>query len=663
MGSAGLISMVSPTVSAITIAYIDSGVSPSLAATEPRLLLGYDYVNDDNEADDISDLQTGTSTAKILLGASTSLILPLKLTEPSSGWSLARGDAALSDILAQADIRVIDHHNLQPTSLNLLQQAVATGKVIVIQAGDGGQINPTHLARSVPLMSGGAIIVGGVDQNNLITDSSNRAGDMQAYYLVAPSTSPYTSLNSTEVAKSNTAAAAAVLIEAAPTLSSQQVVDILLSTATDLGAAGVDNIYGHGLLNIEAALLPLGVTNIGGNNSSGSGAGAFGAIAVAGAVAYALFGRSEQLQKTLIMDQYDRPYQLDLTARVPIAGQASTSSLLGFSRSSQRVASNTQTSILGFQQQSASVTETSNRLRLENRTEQSQNAANIVSLSQTHQYGNMGFTSVLNRSLNEPLGFGQSTSFGSIPTATLYSPYLALSGRGAGWVSSLRSDLSDSKHRQHKLGFALSPQQAKHEGAAQSVVYQNSVYDARGELGIQISFTHEDGALFGGASGGVLSVESASTLSTMVGGKLNLNPNWSLSGAYAIGRTEVKAARGSLLTNFSRLSSAASEIKLSGQSIFSAKDSIQFGIRQPISFTGGAIDLSVPTAVNASNEALFSDETLSLDDLGALQTTYEIRYQRPLSRRSSLSARWLKRQSKVEQQSVNGLSFIYSQQL
>ena len=48
--------------------------------------------------------------------------------------------------------------------------------------------------------------------------------------------------------------AAAVLQGAWPHLTAQNVVRILLDTATDLGDAGVDNIYGHGLVNLEAAV-------------------------------------------------------------------------------------------------------------------------------------------------------------------------------------------------------------------------------------------------------------------------------------------------------------------------------------------------------------------------------------------------------------------------
>ena len=54
--------------------------------------------------------------------------------------------------------------------------------------------------------------------------------------------------------------AAAVLKGAFPNLTARQVVDILLRTATDLGAPGTDPVYGRGLVNLARALQPIGPT-------------------------------------------------------------------------------------------------------------------------------------------------------------------------------------------------------------------------------------------------------------------------------------------------------------------------------------------------------------------------------------------------------------------
>ena len=52
--------------------------------------------------------------------------------------------------------------------------------------------------------------------------------------------------------------AAALLRHKFPNLNGSALKQVLLQTATDLGATGVDNIYGYGLLNIPNAMSPQG---------------------------------------------------------------------------------------------------------------------------------------------------------------------------------------------------------------------------------------------------------------------------------------------------------------------------------------------------------------------------------------------------------------------
>ncbi len=54
------------------------------------------------------------------------------------------------------------------------------------------------------------------------------------------------------------AGAAALLKQRFPLLTAKQIVDLMFATATDLGAPGTDAVYGRGLLNISAAMSPLG---------------------------------------------------------------------------------------------------------------------------------------------------------------------------------------------------------------------------------------------------------------------------------------------------------------------------------------------------------------------------------------------------------------------
>ena len=60
------------------------------------------------------------------------------------------------------------------------------------------------------------------------------------------------------MAAPHVAGAAALLSGYWLKLSAYQLSNIMLATATDLGAKGVDNSYGRVMLNVEAALKPVG---------------------------------------------------------------------------------------------------------------------------------------------------------------------------------------------------------------------------------------------------------------------------------------------------------------------------------------------------------------------------------------------------------------------
>ncbi len=106
-----------------------------------------------------------------------------------------------------------------------------------------------------------------------IADYSNICGITHDYCLMAPGTrilgavsninindvdgienQKYADFTGSSMASAHVSGAAAVLRAAWPHLTAPQTGQLLLSTATDLGESGVDDIYGHGLLNLYAAV-------------------------------------------------------------------------------------------------------------------------------------------------------------------------------------------------------------------------------------------------------------------------------------------------------------------------------------------------------------------------------------------------------------------------
>lgn len=97
------------------------------------------------------------------------------------------------------------------------------------------------------------------DGTDTIASYSLRAGDLKYDFIVAHDdvlTSGDTS--GTSFAAPRVTGAAALVKQKFPNLTSAQIKQVLLQTATDIGAPGVDEIYGYGKLNIAGTMSPLG---------------------------------------------------------------------------------------------------------------------------------------------------------------------------------------------------------------------------------------------------------------------------------------------------------------------------------------------------------------------------------------------------------------------
>ena len=105
-----------------------------------------------------------------------------------------------------------------------------------------------------------------LDNTNTIASYSNACGNTKAYCIAAPGSSIYSTVptdlvasgydtyNGTSMAAPHVSGAIAVMKEKWPNLTGAQIVDLIIGSATDLGASGVDEVYGVGMLNMAGAM-------------------------------------------------------------------------------------------------------------------------------------------------------------------------------------------------------------------------------------------------------------------------------------------------------------------------------------------------------------------------------------------------------------------------
>ena len=167
--------------------------------------------------------------------------------------------------------------NLSPTILK--------NTVFVLAAGNEGvtQTQDVEWARVSPAV----ILVGSVDLDGAISNFSNRPGEacmatlglyclpgqkLKDHFIVAPGELILVSDGQGGVTRHIGTSLAAPLVTGAVALLHQrwpwlknfplETAEVIFESAKDLGAPGVDGVYGHGLLDVEASQSPLNFNNL-----------------------------------------------------------------------------------------------------------------------------------------------------------------------------------------------------------------------------------------------------------------------------------------------------------------------------------------------------------------------------------------------------------------
>lgn len=187
------------------------------------------------------------------------------------------------------------------------------------------------------------LVVGSVNSANQISSFSTRPGSacvgptstcaqndkMMNFFLVAPgesilSDAPGTSLarlSGTSMATPAVAGAAALVIgdglsKNVP-LTPAQVASILKQSAKDLGATGVDSVYGWGLLNVPRALGPVGQTFVATGNTVADGGISTSASTVRRSSVFSAKSFDAAFAGSVYFDEFGRPFD---GSRLVVAG-------------------------------------------------------------------------------------------------------------------------------------------------------------------------------------------------------------------------------------------------------------------------------------------------------------------------------------------------------
>ncbi|MBK1666531.1 hypothetical protein CKO28_00555 [Rhodovibrio sodomensis] len=512
------------------------------------------------------------------------------------------------------------------------------GSVLVFAAGNESYATPSDLAHFAADADaqGRGIIVGAVDSSNAIASFSNRAGpgDTQNWFIVAPGEDVVTTtaapntlavVDGTSFAAPQVAGAAAILAQSFPYLRGDEIVQILLDTAQDLGTAGVDATYGHGLLDLEAAMNPSGTPLVPAGSSVNDGGAKLAASALSPSSA---FGKALQqanaLKQAAFIDKYGRAFQVDLTAGIG-AGQAAPMNFAhiipGFGPNRVSAGDRVGEGWMHFSERTGFTT----------RSE----------LSQGHIPGQEqgGQSFAFNQSYEDlNFSFGHGVSLQSLrggPDAAeelgmgtdLASPYL-----GFATGEDVMATIYDRGHGLF-AGFATS--EGGHDGTAQVGTIGYTFQDGT-RLTLDSGSLIEGESLLGSYGQGAFDFGTEGQ-SRFMGLRLDMpmSRNWLVSASYHRGVTEADNTGHGLWRGTTAIQSEAFGVAVAGREVFREGDSLGFGISRPLKIVSGAANVSVPVGRGADGEIIREDHQIGLSPDGN-QVDLEVSYATPLSENSSL---------------------------
>ncbi|MEZ5826445.1 MAG: S8 family peptidase [Geminicoccaceae bacterium] len=578
------------------VAVVDTGIDPThtdldaqIHASSKDIISSRNVLADEgNHGTPVSGVIAAERNSTAMHGmAFDAKILAIRADSPGScagaGCSFDQADlATATDYAVTNGADIINYSLGNASSLSTayrtaLTNAAAAGRILVFAAGNNGDPNPSYPGAFAAESgaAGQAIVVGSVDSGNTISSFSNRAGSAKNAYIVAPGEAIRSTsdgggtvvYDGTSLAAPSVSGAAALVWDVAPSLTAAQVVEILLKTATDLGAAGVDNVYGHGLLNLEAALAPQAPLSVNlddrvdGRRRPADSSRIDLPTMMAGAPV-ARIG-------VMLLDSYDRPYTAPLESFVRRA--SAPADIAGWIDSHHR------------QYETESLFD--GKVHLTSRP------------GSGEEPGDMLFVAELTPDTSLAFGVGENAG---APVLTRPSPSAELASFTTG--SSLRVDRRISRNLEFRLGFdtaRIDPRRDELLGEQRNALTGELIAKGRtgGTARLRVGLLDESTGPFGMQSAGAFSLgDNSETTHATLGMEQPLIANLSLFAEATLARTELDSDEGGLVAETRDFMSTGFAVGLNSHHVVSENDRLTFTLAQPLRPDGLKAELELPTS-------------------------------------------------------------------
>lgn len=250
----------------VIVAIVDTGIDLAHPEFQGKLVEGYNVLEDNNHPED--DNGHGTHVAGVIAAKSNnadgiagmswnSKLMPIKAIGADgagSAFDIAQGIYWATDHGADVINLSVGNYTSSAALLEACRYAFERNVVLVAASGNDASEQPSYPAAYEEVLS-----VAAVDHNRERADFSNFGDniDVAAPGVDIPSTyiySDYAVLSGTSMACPHVAALASLIRSVRPGMKNTDVMELIRTSADDLGPPGKDMLYGYGLINANNAL-------------------------------------------------------------------------------------------------------------------------------------------------------------------------------------------------------------------------------------------------------------------------------------------------------------------------------------------------------------------------------------------------------------------------
>ena len=250
----------------IPIAILDTGVDPNHPDLQAKLLPGYNFYDRNTDTSDVRGHGTAVAGAAAAISnngrgvagvAWRNPVLPLRISAPD-GYATYSAMASAITYAADHGAKVINlsygGENYSSTLQSAVDYAWSKGAVVVASAANYSTDTPYY-----PAACNHVVAVSATNTSDQLTSFSNYGNWVD---VAAPGVSIYTTsrgggygaYSGTSFSSPVTAGLLALIFSANPSLTNQDVLDILTQNTDDLGAPGFDSTFAHGRINVSKSL-------------------------------------------------------------------------------------------------------------------------------------------------------------------------------------------------------------------------------------------------------------------------------------------------------------------------------------------------------------------------------------------------------------------------